>query len=251
MNALVLAAGLGTRLRPITDSIPKALVNVGGQTLLERILLHLKASGFDHIVVNVHHFAQQIVDFLDSHDKFGLDIRISDEQACLLDTGGAIKRALHLFPDESPVLVHNVDILNNVPLRDFFLSNSSEADATLLVSQRATSRYLVFDKESYALRGWTNIKTGEVKGNVPKNQLKDNPELLLRAFSGIHIFSHRLFHLMENAWPERFSIIDFYLQACQSYMIKGREIKDVHLLDVGKLESLDEANDFIHLHLSM
>lgn len=251
MNALVLAAGLGTRLRPVTDTIPKALVNVGGQTLLEHTLLHLKASGFDHIVVNVHHFAQQIIDFLESHAKFGLDIRISDERACLLDTGGAIKRAMPLFPDESPVLVHNVDILSNVPLWDFFLSNSSDADATLLVSQRLTSRYLIFDKESYALRGWTNLKTGEVKGDVAKDQPKDNPELLLRAFSGIHIVSHRLFHLMETAWPERFSIIDFYLQACKFYTIKGKEMGNVHLLDVGKLESLDEANDFIHLHLSM
>lgn len=251
MNALVLAAGLGTRLRPITDSIPKALVNVGGQTLLERILLRLKANGFDHIVVNVHHFAQQIIDFLDSHDCFGMDIRISDEQALLLDTGGAIKRAMHLFPDDSPVLVHNVDILNNVPLRDFYLTNTMEADATLLVSQRETSRYLVFDKESYSLRGWTNLKTGEVKGNITKAQLKDNPELLLRAFSGIHIFSQRLLQLMEKDWPERFSIIDFYLQACQSHTINGREIDGVRLLDVGKLASLDEANDFIHLHLSI
>jgi len=251
MNALVLAAGLGTRLRPITDTIPKALVNVGGETLLERILLRLKANGFDHIVVNVHHFAQQIIDFLNFHDRFGLDIQISDEQKLLLDTGGAIKRAMSLFHDNSPVLVHNVDILNDVPLHDFFVSNSLKADATLLVSQRATSRYLVFDKESYALKGWTNLKTGEVKGDVQKAQLKDNPQLLLRAFSGIHIFSPRLLHLMETEWPERFSIIDFYLQACRSHTIIGKEMEATHLLDVGKLESLDEANDFIHLHLSM
>lgn len=245
MNALILAAGLGTRLRPLTDSMPKALVPVGGQTLLERLILRLRADGFDHIVVNVHHFAQQIIDFLRAHDHFGMDIRVSDESACLLDTGGAVKQAVPLFPNDEPVLIHNVDILHNVPLRTFYLAHRDEADSTLLVSQRQTARYLVFDSASRRLRGWTNVKTGEVKGSITPDDLHADAALQLRAFAGIHLFSPRLLSLMRQSWPDCFSIIDFYLQACTSHSICGTEVEGMRLLDVGKLDSLSEAEAWV------
>ena len=138
-QAMIFAAGLGTRLRPITDTMPKALVRVGGEPLLYRVVMKLKDAGFERIVVNVHHFANQIVDYLKANNNFGLDIRISDETDCLLDTGGGIRKAAPLFDPSSPILIHNVDILSNIDLADLY-SKSQDNDATLLVSQRDTSR---------------------------------------------------------------------------------------------------------------
>ena len=157
-QAMIFAAGLGTRLKPLTDTMPKALVRVGGQPLLWHVIMKLKKAGYERMVVNVHHFANQIVDYLAAHDHFGLDIRISDETEALLETGGGIKKALPLFDPESPILIHNVDILSNLDL------NALPMDAPLLVvSERKTKRYLMFDDEM-RLQGWTNIETGEVKG---------------------------------------------------------------------------------------
>jgi len=256
MNALILAAGLGTRLRPLTDHLPKALVHVAGQPLLQRLILQLKADGFNHLVVNIHHFGDQIIDFLAAHNHFNMDIQVSDERNQLLDTGGAIKHALPLFPDQSPVLIHNVDILHNLSLRDFYQQNAAQAEATLLVSQRTTSRYLVFDTSTHALRGWTNLTTGEVKGTITPDLLTTIPHtatdtphapspLQLRAFAGIHLFSPSLLPLMQTQWPDRFSIIDFYLQAASQHLIRGVETPNLRLLDVGKLDTLTEAQKFL------
>ena len=140
MNAMIFAAGLGTRLKPLTDRMPKALVSVAGKPLLQHVLDKLTAQGFDNIVVNVHHFANQLVDYLK-----GMDVKISDETAELLETGGGLKKALPLFGNDSHVLIHNVDILSNVDLKEFY-DNAQDADATLLVSWRKTKRYLVFDE---------------------------------------------------------------------------------------------------------
>ena len=162
-QAMIFAAGLGTRLKPLTDTMPKALVKVGGQPLLWHVIQKLKAAGYERIVVNVHHFAQQIVDYLAANDHFGLDIRISDETAGLLETGGGIKKALPLFDPESPILIHNVDILSNVRLDKLYdLAASAAAadasiDALLLVSDRKTKRFLQFDEEM-RLTGWKNIE---------------------------------------------------------------------------------------------
>ncbi len=235
MNAFILAAGLGTRLRPLTDTMPKALVPVDGKPLLQYQIERLKAAGFQRIVVNVHHFAEQIIDFLNAHQNFGLDIRISDEREQLLETGGAIKRALPLFSDSSPILVHNVDILHNLDLRSFYQQNcAQQTDATLLVSQRTTSRYLLTD-DTNRLLGWRNVKTGEVKGKEGEQAY---------AFSGIHLFSPSLGSLMEN-WPDRFSIIDFYLQTTLTRNIHLAPVADLRLLDVGKVDSLHEATRFL------
>ena len=228
-QAMIFAAGLGTRLKPLTDTMPKALVRVGWQPLLWHVIHKLKHAGYERIVVNVHHFAGQIVDYLKANDNFGLDIRISDESDMLLETGGGIKKALPLFDPTEPILIHNVDILSNLDL------TALPTDAPLLVvSQRQTKRYLLFD-DTMRLQGWTNIETGEVKGTRAEREL---------AFSGIHMFHPSLAPLLAD-WPERFPIMDFYLKACGSHLIRGYEAKDLRLLDVGKLDTLDKAEDFI------
>ncbi len=227
---MIFAAGLGTRLKPLTDTMPKALVRVGGQPLLWHVVMKLRAAGFERIVVNVHHFAQQIVDYLKANDNFGLDIRISDETGGLLETGGGIKKAQSLFDTSSPILIHNVDILSNLNLQAVYEAGQS----VLVVSQRQTKRYLQFD-DDLRLIGWKNIETGQVKGREGRSL----------AFSGIHVFSPSLFPLMAS-WPDRFPIMDFYLQACADHLIRGYEATNLRLMDVGKLDTLDEANDFIN-----
>ena len=233
---MIFAAGLGTRLRPLTDTMPKALVRAGGQPLLWHVVLKLKSAGYERIVVNVHHFAQQIVDYLAANENFGLDIRISDETSQLLETGGGIKKARHLFDPSSPVLIHNVDILSNFDFTTLTWEQSDGSDASLLVSQRQTKRYLQFDDEM-RLIGWKNIETGEVKGREGRSL----------AFSGIHMISPSLFPLMDE-WPDRFPIMDFYLSLCADHRLMGYEAHDLRLLDVGKLDSLEQAEQFIRTH---
>ena len=159
MNALIFAAGLGTRLKPLTDTMPKAMVPVNGKPLLQILIEKLKTIGVTKVVINVHHFAQQIVDFVNVNNSFGIDIRFSDETDMLLETGGGLKKASQLFDDKSPVLVHNVDILSNADLSALY---EEAKHTTLLVSERQTQRYLLFD-DNNRLVGWTNIATGEVK----------------------------------------------------------------------------------------
>lgn len=235
-QVMIFAAGLGTRLKPLTDTMPKALVRVGGQPLLWHVIMKLKAAGYERMVVNVHHFADQIIDYLESNGNFGVDIRISDERDGLLETGGGIKKALPLFDPESPILIHNVDILSNL---DF---NTLPTDAPLLVvSPRQTKRYLLFD-EALRLQGWTNIETGEVRG-VRSEEVKSEKFRML-AFSGIHVFHPSLIPLMAD-WPDRFPIMDFYLKACGDHLIRGFEVHDLRLLDVGKLDTLEQAEKFL------
>jgi NDP-sugar pyrophosphorylase family protein len=236
-QAMIFAAGLGTRLKPLTDTMPKAMVRVGGQPLIWHVIQKLKQSGYERIVVNVHHFAGQIVDYLKANDNFGLDIRISDETSQLLETGGGIKKALPLFDPSEPILIHNVDILSNLDL------TALPMDAPLLVvSERKTKRYLMFDGDM-RLQGWTNIETGELKGPISQLSIV-NSQLRKLAFSGIHVFHPSLAPLLDE-WPERFPIMDFYLKACGDHLIKGYEAKDLRLLDVGKLDTLDQAEAFV------
>lgn len=245
MQAMIFAAGLGTRLKPLTDIMPKALVEVGGVPLLRRVIFSLHDVGFDRIVVNVHHFASQIEAYLQANDNFGLDIRISDETKELLETGGGLKHASQLFLPQEPILIHNVDILSNVNLLKFY--HKPVQGANLLVSKRKTKRYLLFDG-NMRLVGWTNIETKQVKSPYP--ELLSMPyELLIErykkfAFSGIHVFSPKLFSKMAD-WPQRFSIIDFYLKVCDQEEIYGCVKEDLKLLDVGKLSTLHEAETFL------
>ena len=241
MQAMIFAAGLGTRLKPLTDRIPKALVSVGGEPLLKRVIFQLKDAGFTRIVVNVHHFSQQIIDYLRENDNFGMDIRISDESDKLLETGGGIRKAWPLFESSEPILIHNVDILSNVDLRKFYQMESQDMIAArLMVSERKTKRYLLFD-DSMRLVGWTNIETGEVKSPYPNLNPKDYK---MYAFSGIHMVAPSLFPLMEEE-PDKFPIMDFYLKHCDRVRIEGYVKNDLKLMDVGKQETLKEAEAFL------
>lgn len=252
---MIFAAGLGTRLKPLTDTMPKALVRVGGEPLIKRVIMNLAAAGVDRIVVNVHHFAEQIIDYLKDNDNFELDIRISDETAGLLETGGGIKKAAPLFDPTAPILIHNVDILSNVNLSEFYQvasrsengkvkseeSNCRDAvDAVLLVSWRKTKRYLLFN-DDMRLVGWTNIETGEVRSPYPD---LDPKKCRMYAFAGIHALSPRLLKMMDE-FPDRFGIIDFYLKACATHNIKGYVKDDLKLMDIGKLDTLAQAEEFL------
>lgn len=243
MNILILAAGLGTRLRPLTDTMPKALVPVGGKPLLQILIEKIKRQCDDpHVVINIHHHGQQIIDFVEANHSFDIPIAISDERDQLLDTGGAIKKAMPLFRQSAPVLIHNVDILSDINLPDVYHAHLSGADrlATLVVSRRNTSRYLLFGSDS-CLAGWTNVSTGEVRS--PYNDLE--PEKYDRyAFSGIHVVAPQIAELM-SGWPERFSIIDFYLSVCHRTKVAAHVMEGMQLVDVGRLDTLAQAENAI------
>ena len=238
-RTMIFAAGLGTRLKPLTDTMPKALVPVGGKPLLQHLLEKLKASGFHDVVINVHHFADMIEEWCQQH-PMGMHIWFSDEREQLLETGGGIKHAAPLLRDaQDGFLIHNVDILSNADLRALAEAGRGRA-ATLLVSERKTQRYLLFD-DDMRLVGWTNIATGEVRSPYPDL----DPKLYRKyAFAGIHYMSPRLFSYFD-AFPEKFSIIDFYLSVCSQEPIYGYIQPDLCLLDVGKLDTLAEAEDFV------
>lgn len=240
MKVLVFAAGLGTRLRPLTDRMPKALVPVGEKPLLAITLEHLVREGATEAVVNVHHFADQIKAYLQVHD-FGIPVRVSDESDRLLDTGGGLRRALTLFQTEpdAPVLIHNVDILSDAPLRQFYTQCSS-AQAALLVSNRASSRKLYFDAAN-RLCAWQNLNTGEVRGCAGTSTLAS---LTPYAFSGIHLFSPRFAARME-AYGDCFPIMDFYLRESATADIVGYPCQGLRLIDVGKPETLASAEEFL------
>ncbi len=245
-QAMILAAGLGTRLKPLTDTMPKALVPVCGTPLLDINIRRLQQQGYDRFVVNIHHFAQQIRDYVALQD-YAPQVLFSDETGQLLETGGGLKKAQQLFRDDEPILIHNVDILDNVDYEHFSRQHLPDEDAVLLVSRRKTQRYLLFDNAMH-LMGWTNVATGEVKSPyeyVRRTGLSQHGEPLnMFAFSGIHSFSPRLFALMDR-FPDRFSIIDFYLSVCHRSHIVGLVKDDLRLLDVGKLDTLEQAEQFL------
>ena len=246
---MIFAAGLGTRLKPITDTMPKALVPVCGQPLLYHVISKLVAAGYDDLVVNVHHFPDRIIHYLHSHD-FGASIAVSDERDFLRETGGGIKFAAPLLLDFStpppaplemtvdPFLVHNVDIVSNLDLRWLREQHREGALATLVVSERKTQRYLLFDEDG-RLKGWTNIATGEVRSPYPDI---DPDRCRKLAFAGIHLISPAIFDAFDQyGFGDRFSIMDFYLKACADYPIYGIVPPDLRLVDVGKKETLSEA----------
>ena len=327
MKAMIFAAGLGTRLKPLTDTMPKALVPVCGQPLLYHVITKLVKAGYDHLVVNVHHFPDQIIDYLKAHD-FGVRIDVSDERDFLRETGGGIRYAHPLLTDFStppsaplemtgadsfaplgmtkecplvplemteegssvslgrtetdsftslgmtegpscrpdgeplscrpsgtplsfrqsgasgeifrrePFLVHNVDIVSNLDLRWFREQHRPGSLATLVVSERKTQRYFLFDEDN-RLRGWTNLATGEVRS--PYQDI--DPEKCRKlAFSGIHLISPAIFEAFDRlGMGDRFSIVDFYLKACAEYPIYGVVPPDFTVVDVGKFATLPEA----------
>ena len=265
MKAMIFAAGLGTRLKPITDTMPKALVPVCGQPLLYHVITKLVAAGYDDLVVNVHHFPDQIIHYLHSHD-FGARIAVSDERDFLRETGGGIRYAEPLLTDFStpppaplemtrgmsfrpseasgeichtePFLVHNVDIVSNLDFEWLRKQHREGALATLVVSERKTQRYFLFDGDN-RLKGWTNIATGEVRSPFPDI---DPDRCRKLAFAGIHLISPTIFDAFDRyGFGDRFSIVDFYLRACADYPIFAAVPPDFQLVDVGKFDALPEA----------
>ena len=272
MKAMIFAAGLGTRLKPITDTMPKALVPVCGQPLLYHVITKLVAAGYDDLVVNVHHFPDQIIHYLHSHD-FGARISVSDERDFLRETGGGIRYAKHLLTDFStplemttrdfstplemttrdfstppaaplemtngePFLVHNVDIVSNLDLQWLREKHREGTLATLVASERKTQRYFLFDEDN-RLKGWTNLATGEVRSPFPDI---DPDQCRKLAFAGIHLMSPAIFEAFDRyGFGDRFSIVDFYLKACADYPIYAAVPPDFQLVDVGKFDALPEA----------
>lgn len=234
---MIFAAGLGTRLRPLTDRLPKALVPVGGRPLLEILLERLHRDGFTDVVINTHHLAHLLEDWCRGREG----IRLSPERGALLDTGGGLRHAAPLLREGGTArfLIHNVDILSNADLPAFWAAGEG-ADATLFVSPRPTRRQLLFD-ESLRLVGWTDTQTGEVRS--PHAGL-DPRACRPLAFAGIHQMRTALLDRMAP-WPERFGIIDFYLSLCRELDIRAHLQPGLRLLDVGKPEALAAAERFL------
>lgn len=251
---MLFAAGLGTRLRPLTNDRPKALVEVNGVTLLEVAIRRLIVAGCQEMIVNVHHFAEQVIDFIEKNRQFGIQIAISDEREQLLDTGGGLKKAAWFFDDGQPFLVCNADVLTDMNLAHFYQKHlESGALATLAVRHRNTSRYFLFDGKM-RLAGWRNTKTNEermvighsplVAGIMPPLPITPQPSLHSFAFSGIHAISPGFFDWMP-ADKTAFSIIDVYLNAAATGQVFGFDHSADEWLDVGKPEALAAAAEFL------
>ena len=235
MQAMILVAGLGTRLKPITDDLPKALVEINGKTLLEIAIRNLIEHDFRRIVINVHHFADKVKDFINKN-TFAADIFISDESDLLLDTGGGIKHAKKFF-DNSPILVHNVDIISNLNLKEFYQYHiSDDSVASLVVSNRKSNRYLLFN-EADILCGWQDINKDE------KIIVRENSKLNQLAFNGIHILNPHLI----NSFPDEkvFSVIKAYLKIAATEDIHAYVSDEIKWIDVGKVDSLQKASQLI------
>ncbi len=234
MKALILAAGLGTRLRPLTDSLPKALLRAGEFTLLEFAIKKLLHHGFDDIVVNVHHLPHLIESYLKENQNFGCSITISDESDKLLDTGGAIKKAAKLLNTDKPFLVYNADIISNLNLTSLFKSHLEYGGlATLVVRRRETTRYLLFD-EYMQLTEWQNKEKG-LRKIIRLTQKPPRPF----AFSGIHVIEPQIFKFLPK--QEVFSIIDAYIEIGSKHIIRGFVDESSVFIDAGKPESLKKA----------
>lgn len=235
MKAMIFAAGLGTRLKPFTDNHPKALAVVNGKPLLQRNIEYLKSFGIEEIVINVHHFADQIIEFLEENNYFGIEITISDETDQVLETGGGLVKAKANF--EEDFLVMNVDILTDLNLADFIKAHQeNKALVTLAVSDRNSSRKLFFNKQN-ELKGWRNLKTEE---EIKVIDSLDNCKEL--AFSGIHVISPALFDKITE--KGKFSIMKVYMDLMQTESIIGFDHSGGILIDVGRPESVLEAEQF-------
>lgn len=244
MKAMIFAAGLGTRLHPLTLSRPKALVEIAGKTALERAIEAVIDAGAREIVVNVHHFSTMVIDFIGSKD-WEVPIRISDESALLLDTGGGLLKARPMLDnsDGEPILIHNADIITDIPLRQMKLDG---ADIRLLTSNRESSRRLTFD-ENGRLTGWRNLQTGETKG-------KPAPDDKALSFGGIHLVSPTIFEALEKYAPTNtpFSLTPFYITNVEKLDIRCWQQPDgTRWHDIGRLTTLESARkDFADLHIS-
>ena len=270
---MIFAAGLGTRLKPLTDTLPKALVPLAGKTLLQWQIEHLKTAGITDIVVNVHHFPDMIINYLRDNDNFGCRIAVSDERDMLLETGGGLRKAKSLLlgigsresgNNDEPILICNVDILSNIDLPTLLQAYNPEEMGVVVVSPRDTQRYLLFD-ETNRLCGWTNIATGEIRPaslvsslNIlpptgeadlqakPTYQLQRS-DLSPLAFSGMQVLNPRIFDVMDKVVAEKgdkFSLIDLYLSIAEKEILRAFIPENYRMMDVGKIAQLSEAESF-------
>ena len=238
MVGMIFAAGLGTRLKPLTDTMPKALVPLAGKPLLQWQVEKLRDAGITDIIVNVHHFPDMIIDTIRANEGWGCNILISDERDQLLDTGGGLKKAVTgygLQVTGEPVLACNVDILSNIDIREMVAMYTSTTSPTslLVVSPRQTQRYLCFGTND-RLCGWTNSKTSELKGH-------DGRHL---AFSGMQILDAEVLNYLNEMPEDKFSLIDFYLHVMEKVSLKAFIPANYRMMDVGKIDQIEEAERF-------
>ncbi len=238
MKALIFAAGLGTRLYPLTKHKPKALVQLNGKPMLEHVITRLQIFGIQDFVINVHHFADKIIDFLSAHQNFGANIRISDERDELLETGGGLLKARKLLEDSEDFIIHNADILTDIDFGKLIAAHQkSQALATLCVQNRASSRKFAFDKNGQVC-GWKNMQTGE---EIISRKLNYKPDYM--AFTGVHVVNSRIFDLIKQSG--KFSITPEYLRLAKSQVIKAHNTDANYWFDVGKIENLKKAESFL------
>ena len=257
MKAMIFAAGLGTRLKPLTETLPTALVPLAGKTLLQWQIEKLKAASITDIVVNVHHFPDLIIDYLRENNNFGCNIQVSDERDMLLETGGGLRKAKQLLASSStslplqgesegaPILVCNVDILSNIDIPTLLRAYNPDEMGVVVVYPRETQRYLVFD-ETHRLCGWTNIATGDVRGPIANTQYPiANTQNL--AFSGMQVLNPRIFEVMDKVIEEKgekFSLIDLYVSIAEKEILRAFIPENYRMMDVGKINQLAEAEAF-------
>ena len=253
MKAMIFAAGLGTRLKPLTDTLPKALVPLAGKTLLQWQIEKLKAAGIRDIVVNIHHFPDMIINYLKDNDNFGCNIQVSDERDMLLETGGGLHKAEEKFrslgvqefrSSNEGILICNVDILSNIDIPTLLQAYNPDEMGVVVVSERETQRYLLFNDEN-RLCGWTNIATGEVRGPIADYQSPIANRQL--AFSGMQVLSPRIFDCMDEVVKqkgEKFSLIDLYLSIAQKEILRAYIPENYRMMDVGKIDQISEAESF-------
>ena len=251
---MIFAAGLGTRLKPLTDTLPKALVPLAGKTLLQWQIEKLKAAGITDIVINIHHFPDMIINYLKDNDNFGCNIQISDERDALLETGGGLRKAEEKFrslgvqefrSSNEGILICNVDILSNIDIPVLLQAYNPAEIGLVVVSQRETQRYLLFDREN-RLCGWTNIATGEVR----PASFASSPNSLIAsqlAFSGMQVLNPRIFDVMDEVVKQKgdkFSLIDLYLSIAEKEILRAFIPENYRMMDVGKINQLSEAEAF-------
>lgn len=234
-KAMILAAGLGTRLKPWTDHHPKALAKVNGKSLLQHNIEYLQRYGIKEVVVNVHHFANQVIGAIQENKGWGSNITISDETEEILETGGGLLKAIPLLKETNPIVLMNADVLTELNLEAMIGYHQEKKPlATLATTDRETSRYFLFD-EGNNLCGWRNVKTGEER--LP-NGIKGR-QITAKAFSGIHIIESRIHSLIKQRG--KFSMVDVYLDLMQEQTIKSFDHSEARFIDVGKPESIGKA----------
>ncbi len=242
-KAMIFAAGLGTRFKPWTDHHPKPLAIVNGKTLLERTIRYLQDFGIYEVIINIHHFGDQVIDTVVSENGWGSQVTISDERDELLETGGGLKKAAGYF-ENGPFAVINSDILTDLRLDEMMIFHYTHQPlATLAVTNRTTNRYFLFDEKD-ELCGWTNVSTGEIKGKYREFTEEQKKKVTQKAFSGIHFIDPAIFSMITR--QGKFSMVDVYLELSYKNRIKAFDHSGSLLVDVGRTESLREAARLFH-----